>query len=374
MLTAAATAVVLAVGSALFVTNSPAIAESAEALAARTVKCANNAGDSDLINRRIKASKTGDEIIFDGPCLITKTIKLVGDRAYRGESRTGTVIKQADGANLDAIFASDSYLDNSTTTGLSISLRAMSIEANKANNPTAHDAVVLRSWQTVLEDVQISEATRHAIRVTSLSANGTEITNTQVNGRIIGNQINDSGGSGLFVEDPGNHVTDWQFKDNYVAGTGGDGVRMENVAGWFITGNHIYGVQGDNALYAERMWGSSIGDNYIENFNKFGIWVAVQGDPSASTISTNRIFDFEGGSGDGGVFLHVEGRYGRPNIAVTGNAIRGNGTGIGLDYQKGNADTMEIVSNGNLVSDVAIPRQVGPGVTVTTGQLRAEGL
>lgn len=371
---AAATAVALAVGSVLFVSNSPAQAESADALAARTIKCQNNKNDSDLINRKIGASKTGDEIIFDGPCLITKTIKLVGDRAYRGESRTGTIIKQADGANLDAIFASDSYLNNSTTTGLSISLRSMSIEGNRDNNPRAHDSVVLRSWQTVLEDVQISDSQRHAVRVTSLSANGTEITNTQVNGRIIGNQINNSGGNGLYVEDPGNHVTDWQFKDNYVADTGANGVHMENVAGWFITGNHIYGVRGETALYAERMWGSSIGDNYIENFNRFGIWVAVQGDPSASTISTNRIFDFEGGSGDSGIFLHVEGRYGRPNVSVTGNAIRGNGTGIGLDYQKGNADTMEVVSNGNSVTDVAVPRQVGPGVTVTSGQFRAEGL
>jgi hypothetical protein len=373
-MTAAAAAAVLAVGSALFVNAPTANAESAEALAARTIKCQNNKGDSDLINKRIGASKTGDEIIFDGPCLITKTIKLVGDRAYRGESRTGTIIKQADGVNLDAIFASDSYLTNSTTTGLSISLRSMSIEGNREKNPGAHDSVVLRSWQTVLEDVQISDSQRHGIRVTSVSQNGTGLSNTQVNGRIIGNQINNSGGNGLFVEDPGNSVTDWQFKDNYVADTGGDGVRMDNVAGWMITGNHIYGVRGDSALYAERMWGSSIGDNYIEGFQKFGIWVAVQGDPAASTISTNRIFDFDGHSGNGGIFLHIEGRYGRPNVAVTGNAIRGIGQGIGLDYQKGNADTMEIVSNGNSVTDVAIPRQVGPGVTVTTGQFKAEGL
>jgi parallel beta helix pectate lyase-like protein len=338
-------------------------------LVERTVPCRNNLRDADLINRRIANSKPGDEIVFDGTCLVNKTIKLLGGRTYRGGSRTGTVIKQADGANLDAVFASDSYLDNTQYTGLPLALRTLTVDGNAENNPTANDSIVIRSWQTQIEDIEINDSRRHGLRVTSLSANGTGLLNTQVNGRIATMQINDSGGSGLYVEDPGNSVTDWQFVDNYVAGTGGYGVSMDNAAGWVIRSNHIYGVDGNYALRANRIFGTGISDNYIEDFGTVGLIARVQGD-AASTISNNRIF--KNNDGDG-TFLRVEGNYGDGKVAVTGNAIRGNGGGVGLDYIKGNANSLEIVSAGNIISEVAVPRQVGPGVIVTAGQFARLG-
>jgi hypothetical protein len=335
--------------------------------AERTVRCLDNARDAERINRRIERSNPGDEIIFAGPCLIDQTIRLLGNRAYRGQSRTGTVIKQADGANLDAVFASAGYLDNLPTTGHPFSLRTMTIDANSANNPDAHDAIVVRSWQTIIEDIQIESATRHGVRLTNLSADGTPLTNTQVNGRIANLQINRSGGSGVYVEDTGNSVTDWQLADNYIADTGGDGIHLDNAAGWMIRGNHIYGVGGDNALYAGRMFGSSITDNYIEHFGTTGIYATVQGD-AASTISGNRVFKFGGGTG---TFIHVHGNYANPHLVVTGNAIRGNGEGVGLDYQLGGAESMVVTSTGNQVSEVTVQRQVGEGVTLDAGSLAA---
>jgi hypothetical protein len=348
----------------------PVVGVQSSSAASRTVTCNNNKRDAEMINKKIAKSKTGDEIIFSGQCLINQTIKLLGNRAYRGTSRTGTVFTEAPGSNLDAVFASDGYLDNTTTTGEPIALRSLSIDADADNNPTGHDSIVLRSWQSVVEDIQISDSPRHGIRLTSLSQNGTEITNTEVNGRISGNQINDSGGSGLKVEDPGNHVTDWQFKDNYVAGTGQNGVDMDNVAGWIISGNHIYGVDGWNALHANRMYGSSITDNYIEDFGGVGLEARVQGG-AASTITTNRIFKFNDGSG---TFLLVTGNYGDPKVVVNSNTIRGNGEGIGLDYEKGNANSLEVVSSGNLVSDVTTDRVVGEGVILNPGALVASSV
>jgi hypothetical protein len=342
----------------------PPPAPEIEILAERVINCRNNANvDSRLIAATLARSAEGDAIVFDGTCLVTETIPLLGNRSYTGRSRTGTVIQQADGANLPAIFASDSYLNNSPTTGLATALRTMTIKANSAANPDAGDAVVLRSWQTFVEDVQISDAARHAIRLTNLSANGTPLTNTQVNGRVAENQINRSGGSGLFVEDTGNSVTDWQLEDNYIAGTGGDGITMDNAAGWMINGNHIYGVDGDHALYANRLYGSSISDNYIEDFGTVGVVARVQGG-AASTITNNRIFQ---DAGRGGTFLQVLGNYGNAKAVITGNTIRGRGLGIGLDYQRGSATSLEVTSTGNLVSEVEVDRQVGEGVIISDG-------
>jgi hypothetical protein len=329
------------------------------------ITCTNNVRASELISRTLARSVAGDAIVFDGTCLVTETIPLLGNRSYRGRSRTGTVIQQADGANLPAIFASDSYLNNSPTTGLATSLRSLTIKANSAANPEAGDAVVLRSWQTIVEDVQISDARRHAIRLTNLSANGTALTNTQVNGRIAVNQINRSGGSGVYVEDTKNSVTDWQLEDNYIAGTGGDGIHLENAAGWMINSNHVYDVDGANALYAHRLYGSSINDNYIEDFGTTGIVARVQGG-AASTITGNRVFQ---NAGKGGTFVQVLGNYGNAKAAITGNTIRGRGLGIGLDYQRGSATSLEVTSSGNLVTEVEVERQVGEGVTINPGVL-----
>src|ERR1035441_837257 len=80
--------------------------------AAIDVNCANAAGDAKALNAAIAASKTGDAIHIHGTCLVDQTIVLNGNRSYLGDSRTGTVIRQAEAANLQALLASDSWESN----------------------------------------------------------------------------------------------------------------------------------------------------------------------------------------------------------------------------------------------------------------------
>lgn len=326
------------------------------------VVCTNTTGDDDAINSAIAASVPGQEIVISGTCLINGTIRLAGERTYRGKSRAGTVIRQADGADLDAMPASDSYVDNVPYTDLPLAIKSLTLAGNREANPGAHDALVVRSWQSVIEDVEIVSAARHGLRVTNLSANGTPLRNTQVNGRITGSHFAMSGARGVFVEDTGNSVTDWQFLDNWIAESGSDGVALDNSAGWMIRGNHIYGV-GGIALRADRLFGSTIADNYIEDFTQSGLRVSVQGE-AASTIHGNRIFKSNGG---GGPFLETRVNYGAAILAVTGNTIRGNGSGVGLDYQGGRSASMAVTSTGNSVTGVTTPRTVGAGVSLGAG-------
>ncbi|GIG87946.1 right-handed parallel beta-helix repeat-containing protein [Plantactinospora endophytica] len=327
-----------------------------------TIACANTVSDDENLNSAIAASSPGDEIVIDGPCLIDGRIKLLGERSYRGLSRAGTVIRQADGANLPAMLASDSYLDNDPYTGAPIAVRSVSLDGNRAGNPRAGDVLVVRSWQSVIEDVEILGAARHGIRLTNLSADGTALVNTQVNGRIVGNHIGESGGRGIFVEDTGNSVTDWQLLDNWIADSGADGIALDNTAGWMVQRNHVYGTSGA-AIAAQRLFGSTVSDNYIEDFVTVGLQVSVQGE-AASTIAGNRIFRFNGG---GGTFLALRVNYGTGNATVVGNTIRGNGSGVGLDYQLASGTTLSVASTGNLVTGVTTPRRAATGVTVTAG-------
>jgi hypothetical protein len=341
----------------------PAVAAAAPVASGTVVvECADVVSDDERLNAAIAGSPAGAEIVISGRCSIDGTIRLLGDRSYRGTSRTGTVIRQADGANLAALAASDSYLDDTGVTGAPVTLRSLTLEGNREANPRAGDGLVLRSWASVVEDVLVLGANRHGIRVTNPSANGTLLGNTQVNGRISACHVAESGGSGIRVEDPGNAVTDWQLTDNWVAGAGGAGISLDNAAGWYVERNHVYGVAG-GAIAAERLFGSSVSDNYIEDFGGFGIRASVQGE-AASTVAHNRVV---GPSGGVSAFVSVRVNYGAAAVAVVANTIRGSGAGIGFDYQAGAGTTAMIASTGNLVTGVTTPRRVSSGVTVTTG-------
>jgi hypothetical protein len=352
-----------------------------------TAKCANAGTDAATLNAAITGSKPGDEILISGHCLLTSPVTLLGDRSYLGGSRTGTVLQQASGANLPYLLASDSYVSNATSTGDPFAIHQLTINCNGTNNTAPTDGLVIRSWQTQAYDLQIETCKGDGILVTNRGAGGAQLTppNTQVNGSITSNFIADSGISGVFVYDDQNVVTDWHLAGNYIAGAGQDAIHLDNAAGWYIDGNHLY--DGDkngtplnhDAIYASRLFGTSISGNYIEDFGRsggtttwYGIDGTVQGD-AASTITGNRVFMFQpeaaGTSYDYIAVTQVNYVGGGGDVAVTGNTIRGAGSAAdtGFYFNAGPGKTLAVTSSGNLVTSVGTARSTGTGVTVTAG-------
>ena len=341
------------------------------------VVCKNDASDAATINAAIAGSAMGDEIVISGQCLINQTIQLLGDRSYRGTSQSGTILKQADGANLPTILATDTYLQNQNWTGTPVSIRQMTLDGNsKMNQQAKTDGIILRSWLSIVEDMYITDMSEDGIKVAYHSANGTGLTTSQVNSRISANLIDRSGRYGIYDE---TGVTDWNLLDNWIAFSGVDGVHLEDVAGWVIERNHIYGVP-QNALYAEHLFGTSISDNYIEGFGEtkqagtwYGIYASIQGG-AASTISDNRIFNIgvnlNGPSNPSSVFryLALTVNYDIGVVSITGNTLRGMGKGneYGLHFTAGGHQLM-VVSAGNAVFDIKTPSFVDTGVTLSPG-------
>jgi len=338
----------------------------------------NTDADADTINAAIVASPQGAEIVIRGKCLLKKTIRLLGNRSYRGESRTGTVLKQADGANLVALVATAEFLDDKDYTGSPVSVRQLTLDGNRANN-TQTDGLVLRSWLSVVEDLRITNMGGNGLRVTNRSANGTKLKTTQVNGRIAGNFIEKSGGHGVFVEDTGNAVTDWILADNWIAESGGDGIHMDNAAGWFIERNHIYGVP-QNAIDAARLFATSISDNYIEEFGamqQVGTWCGIRATVNggaASTIANNRIFNLSKKCNPESEFRYISlaTNYGTGVVVVTGNVLHGIGTargrGTGQYFTARRDRELKVASTGNFIEGVQSHRFAGPYVTVSAGE------
>jgi hypothetical protein len=338
------------------------------------VTCANAAEDAKTLNAAIAGSQPGDAIHIHGRCLVNETIVLLGDRSYIGDSRTGTVIRQADGANLQAVVASDSWMSNASGTGRPVRLAHLTIDGNRGANRGTH-ALVIRSWLTTIEDIQVRGAAGDGIQLTSLGRDGmTGLTSTQVNGRISNVFISGSNGHGLHVLDPGNAVTDWDLLDSWIANSGLSAIQMDNAAGWKILGNHVYGVR-QHAIYAHRCWGTTIQNNYVEGFGSegggtstwYGIACTVQGG-TASVISDNKVFRLGAKSAAlQGRFVYIgvpQVNYGAGVLNVVNNVIRGAGgpNDIGLYYQAGKGDGLQLVSANNNVQSVAVKRAVGERV------------
>ncbi len=339
------------------------------------VTCTGKTSDTSALNTAIASSNAGDQVRIHGSCLINQTIVLLGDRSYLGDSRTGTVIRQANGSNLPAMLASDSWNADTTYTGGPIRIGDVTLDGNGRSN-SGTNVLVIRSWLTVIEDLQVENAPADGIQITNLSKNGVALTTTQVNGRISNCLVTNSGGTGIHIVDTGNSVTDWDLLDSWVAYSGQSAIYMDNAAGWKIRGNHVYGIQ-QHALYANACFATSIDTNYIEDFGGaggdntwYGIACTVQGG-AASVISGNRVFMLEKEAASSRyVYIGVpQVNYGTGEVNVVGNTIRGAGhrADTGLDYQLNGGKGLEILSSNNNVQSVHIARIVGAGVHLVDG-------
>jgi hypothetical protein len=341
-----------------------------------TAQCAGKSTDAATLNAAISASKPGDQILISGQCLLTAPIKLLGERSYLGGSRAGTVLKQAAGANLNYLLASDTYVSNANYVGLPLEIRRLTIDCNRAGNTTATNGLVLHSWQTTAEDLQILNCGGSGIVVTNTTPNGTTLTNHEVNGEIANNYIFNSGVSGIYVHDSGNAVTDWRLQDNAIANSGQDGMHLQDAAGWYIDGNHLYGNKHD-AIYANRIFATSIENNYIEDFGDAGgsnTWYGIDAtaqDGPTSTIAGNRVFLYPAEK-TGTKYRYIavtQVNSGTGAVTVTGNSILGAGkpADTGFYFGVGPGTALSVTSSGNSVRSVGTVRTAGSGVTVSAG-------
>jgi hypothetical protein len=275
-------------------------------------------------------------------------------------------VLQQDGS-ASYILASSAYVNNWTTTGDPLSIRDLTVSCNGSGNT---DGIVLLNWQVDVENVNVSGCGGSGIVDTNTNASGGAITNTSVNSRFDKNFITDSGRYGFEVHDTGNSVTDGFLEDNLIASSGLDAVHLDNAAGWYISGNHLYEV-GENAISASRLFGTTIASNYVEDFGDgktAGTWYGIVGsvqDGSGSTILGNKVFNGKPSAG-GAKYVYIgitQVNSGTGHLSVTGNVIVGNPPGgIGISVS-GGSNELDVSASGNQVADVETILAAGSNVT-----------
>jgi parallel beta-helix repeat protein len=334
-----------------------------------TATCAAKTSDAASLQRAINSSSPGAVIEIRGVCLLTRGIILLAYRAYTGYSTTGTVLKQ-DG-NMSYVLASHEYVDNSSTTGEPVTIRDLTVECNGSG---ATNGIVVLNWQADVEGVDVYGCGGSGIVDTNTTAGGNAIKNSSVNSRFDNNFISNSGRDGFEVHDSGNSVTDGFLNDNLIANSGLDGIHLDNAAGWDVSGNHLYG-DAWNGIYADRLYGTTISNNYIENFGNrqdSGTWCGITATAQGgigSTIFNNKIFNNAGESaGAKYIYLRItRTNYGTGYLSVTGNVIVGDkSSDVGLAFD-GGSNKLIVVSSGNEVAQVGTVISDTRSATVTAG-------
>jgi hypothetical protein len=333
------------------------------------VNCGDTPADAAALQRAIDASPNGSVIQIGGTCLLNRGIVLLSNRTYTGASRTGTVLRQD--AAMPYVLASSAYVDNSATTGSPLAIQQLTVACSGSGTT---DGIIIMNWQTDVQEVDVNNCGGSGIVDTSQTPNGATIGNTSVNSRFEDNFITGSGASGFRVIDHGNSVTDGFLLDNRIADSGGTAVLMDNAAGWNISGNHLYNDKSD-AIMANRLYGTTISGNYIEDFASrrtasqwYGIVGTVQGG-NGSTIYGNRIFNDLGETGDAThIYIGVTSVNGQTgNLAIYGNAIRGAGKrDVALSFSAG-AGSLAVAVAGNVITQVGTTERHFGAVHVSSG-------
>jgi hypothetical protein len=334
------------------------------------VSCADRTSDASTLQHAIDTSPTGAAIgIKGGTCLLTRPITLPGDRTYAGGSTTGTVLRQ-DGP-MSSVLASAAYQGNSATTGNPLAIRDLTIACDGSGTT---DGIIVMNWQVDVEHLDVSDCGGSGIVDTSTAADGRSITNTSVNSRFDDNFISHSGDYGFEVTDTRTAVTDGYLEANQIESSGRDAIYLQTASGWDVSGNHLYGNAQDG-ITASGLYGTTIADNYIEDFGArqhAGTWYGIAGTVTGgvgSTIARNELSnDLGEAPGASHVYIAIiQAHGGTGYLSVTGNVIVGATQGdVGFSFS-GNPGKLVVASAGNEVAGVGTVRRSGPGVSLTSG-------
>jgi hypothetical protein len=356
-------------GVGLALSRSGADAQTPAALT--QVTCSGSSGDSATLASAIGGVPQGGTLVIAGTCYLTQPLVLSSGRTYEGttgdgsDDEVGTVLAQHFSGNY--LVASDGYADNTASdgTGDPLTVQDLAINCDSA----ATDGLVLMAWQVNVNHIDVSGCDSGIVD-TNADAAGTAIPSgdSSVNSRFDDNFIQNSADYGFYVDDSANAVTDGFFDDNQVASSGQNAIELSNAAGWNVVGNHTYGDTQD-AIYADRLWGATISDNYIEDFGdgqSSGTWYGIFGTNQCgigSTVDDNMIFN-DGGESTTATYDYLAvgenssgcGGY----LTVNGNTIYDQTSGnkaTGMDFQgNGTASSLAIGSAGNIIRGVATAR------------------
>lgn len=227
--------------------------------------------DATFCQDAINASTPGSIVFFPGNHAVGSTIQLLANRTYMGPVGyfNGFTFRQINGKNLPAVVASYDWYNNTATSGYPLRLYNISVDGNSANNTTS-EGIIIMNYDSVIDGCSVTNAPGAGIVVSSISRNGTSVSNTCVEDRITNCKVVGAGTCGIRAYDTAGKLTDGYCEGNTVDTTTLDNILIDRAAGWQINRNHVYGGN-TNGITAKNCFGTHIHGNYIDGFGYAGV-------------------------------------------------------------------------------------------------------
>lgn len=228
------------------------------------------ADDTRAIHAAIAAAPVGGTVWFPpGTYMVGKTLELRPGTTYLGSNPESSVIRQRDGANLDAILADENFIMNLHHTSSGVQVENLGIDGNSGRNRRGH-GLVLMTDRCLVRHVIVSFTPEAGIVLSDQNSNGIVVSDNAVENRIEDCTIIQPGSYGVWIRDThsSGRQTDGYLLNNVVKDSQGAwAMRIERAAGWFIANNHVYHCAA-GGIYLSHVAGTYF---YTNEVDKFGL-------------------------------------------------------------------------------------------------------
>lgn len=335
--------------------------------------------DDAAVDAFIQGSSPGDTVVFEGEIPVRATVRLAPGRRYvssgPGVGAQGGTIRQANGANLEAVVASQGWVDNATVADAPIDVQFLNVDGNKANNPGATTAgLVLMSATSSIDRCYVTSTPGDGIVVADTNRAGTLVSNKVLENRISRTTVYAPGARGILVLDTNSagKTTDGYCSQNIVAFAGAAALEIRRAAGWFITNNHVYASEG-HGIVLGSLWCTYVLGNEVDGYGAsdtagayFGLNMDVHliGRPSVIANNTVNCNEGSGNAGSTFVYYRLQGAAGPPQrVLLANNVAHKDGTGSGASST---SYSLRARQGGLLLVDWANNVADGPAASVAT--------
>lgn len=298
----------------------------------------------------------GKAVYLTGVYLVSQPLVYYQRTHIYGRSQD-TIVKQADGSNLDYIFVASQFISNSSGGGGPVRFSNFFIDGNRDNNGASQThGILCFNFFSMFDRMSFLRFGGDGLRFEGGSAFKASANN------LVENWISNCRfrflASAVRAVDPtGNSITDSWLRDCTISQTEFDGVRIDSGAGWVVAGNHLYSV-GGTAIRVDRAWQTDISNNQIENYGSNddgGEYAGIRCESIAPSrglnVIGNRVHNNRTVAGNSywGIRVRVGASATNVPLVISGNSIKGNGVNeIGLQTRRDGSSTAHQVITGNL--------------------------
>ena|GEM_PF-6747973 len=229
--------------------------------------------DSTALNAALTAGAGGTVIVPAGVIAVGAEILVPDNTRLVGAGKRATTIQRmANKGSMVAVVCAASWYNNTAGSGAPIAITDLSIDGNKSasGNSGSDDScpgIIIYNEKSIVLSCYITNTAGHGVKAAVKNRGGSAMNDTANEFYVAECTIEFPDGHGIFSDDQNNSaLTDGFCLDNVIRQPLEDGIHITNMAGWVVSGNHVYSgsSRGMNGFYLTGCYAANITSNYVD--------------------------------------------------------------------------------------------------------------